>query len=134
MIYGVYPDPNSPLREKEPFKFTESLDIIRSEEDGFSLWGNSGQALAEDILQGSLGNCWFMHGASVVAQQPGRMERVFHNQELSPNGIYALDFYVLGVPTTVVVDDVMVMLMLMLVLLMVLLLVLSLLVLLLLVL
>ena len=107
MIYGVYPDPNSPLLEKEPFKFTESLDIIRSEEDGFSLWGNSGQALAEDILQGSLGNCWFMHGASVVAQQPGRMERVFHNQELSPNGIYALDLYVLGVPTTVVVDDVM---------------------------
>ena len=52
MIYGVYPDPNSPLREKEPFKFTDSLDIIRSEQDGFSLWGSSGRALAEDILQG----------------------------------------------------------------------------------
>ena len=107
MIYGVYADPASSLLNKEPFEFTESLDIIRREEDGYSLWGNSGQALAEDILQGQLGNCWFMHGASVVAQKPGRLEKVFHNNELSPNGIYAVDFYVLGVKTTVIVDDVM---------------------------
>ena len=106
MIFGLYPDPDSPLNELGPYKFTDSLDIIRSEADGYSLWGNSGQALAEDILQGQLGNCWFMHGASVVAQKPGRLEKVFHNQELSPNGIYAVDFYVLGVRTTVVVDDI----------------------------
>ena len=47
-----------------------------------------------------------MHGASVVAQKPGRLEKVFHNNELSPNGIYAVDFYVLGIKTTVIVDDV----------------------------
>ena len=42
MIYGVYEDPSSSLHSKEPFEFTESLDIIRREEDGYSLWGNSG--------------------------------------------------------------------------------------------
>ena len=47
-----------------------------------------------------------MHGASVVAQKPGRLERVFHNNELSPNGIYAVDFFVLGVAVTVYVDDI----------------------------
>ena len=47
-----------------------------------------------------------MRGASVVAQKPGRLEKVFHNNELSPNGIYAVDLYVLGVAVTVYVDDI----------------------------
>ena len=47
-----------------------------------------------------------MHGASVAAQKPGRLEKVFHNDELSPNGIYAVDFFVLGVAVTVYVDDI----------------------------
>ena len=46
-----------------------------------------------------------MHGASAVAQRPGRLERVFLNTELSSNGIYGLQLYVLGVPTTVTIDD-----------------------------
>lgn len=47
-----------------------------------------------------------MHGASCAAQKPGRIENVFLNQELSSNGIYALDFYILGVPATVIIDDI----------------------------
>ena len=42
MIYGVYEDPNSNLKDLEPFSFTESLDIIKDEESGYSFWGNSG--------------------------------------------------------------------------------------------
>ena len=106
MIFGVYDNPRSGVKDLEPFSFTESLDIIKSEEDGYSFWGNSGKAVAEDVLQGQLGNCWFMHGASVVAQKRGRLEKVFHNDELSPNGIYAVDFFVLGVAVTVYVDDI----------------------------
>ena len=48
-----------------------------------------------------------MHGASAVAAKPGRIERVFLNDELSNNGIYGLNFYALGVPTTVLIDDTM---------------------------
>ena len=48
-----------------------------------------------------------MHGASAVAHKPGRLERIFLNNELSNNGIYGLQFYVLGVPATVVIDDTM---------------------------
>jgi hypothetical protein len=46
-----------------------------------------------------------MHGASAVARVPGRIESVFYNTELSSHGIYALQIYVLGIPTTVIIDD-----------------------------
>ena len=48
-----------------------------------------------------------MHGASAVAANPERIESVFLNDDLSNNGIYGLNFYVLGVPTTVLIDDTM---------------------------
>ena len=33
------------------------------------------------------------------------MEKVFLNKETNANGIYGVDFYTLGVPHTVIVDD-----------------------------
>ena len=46
-----------------------------------------------------------MHGASAVARNPERLKRIFYNNGLSNNGIYALRLYVLGIPTTVTIDD-----------------------------
>jgi hypothetical protein len=46
-----------------------------------------------------------MHGASVVAEVPTRLGSVFLNNELSNNGIYGLNVYVLGVPFTLLIDD-----------------------------
>lgn len=46
-----------------------------------------------------------MHGASAVANRAGRLERLFLNDSLSSNGIYGFQFYVLGVPTTLTIDD-----------------------------
>lgn len=73
---------------------------------GHSLWGDQG-IRPEDIIQGSLGNCWLKTAFSSVAEWPGRVEKIFLNvdNELSPNGIYGMTFYSLGVPHTVVVDD-----------------------------
>ena len=48
-----------------------------------------------------------MHGASAVGAKPSRIENLFLNDELSNNGIYGLNFYALGVPTTVLIDDMM---------------------------
>ena len=71
-----------------------------------SLFGSTGIRPA-DIRQGSIGNCWFMSAASAIAEYPGRMEKVFLNSanEISKVGIYAVNFYTLGVPHTVIVDD-----------------------------
>lgn len=61
----------------------------------------------DDINQGGLGNCWFLSAASVLAQKEGRLEKVFLNtaNALNNNGIYAVNFFTLGIPHTVVVDD-----------------------------
>ena len=69
-----------------------------------TLFGEDGVTV-EDINQGSLGNCWFLSGASALAEVPGRIERVFLNTELNDAGIYAVNFYTLGVPHTVIIDD-----------------------------
>jgi hypothetical protein len=47
--------------------WTDSLDIIY-DENNYSLWGSehSDYGHATDVYQGSIGNCWFMHGASAV--------------------------------------------------------------------
>ena len=62
----------------------------------------------DDIIQGNVGNCWFLAAASAVADaDPGLVKKAFLNtsNQLNAAGIYAVDFYTLGVPHTVVVDD-----------------------------
>jgi len=34
---------------------------------------------ADDIIQGDLGNCWFLAAASALAEWPGRLEKIFLN-------------------------------------------------------
>ena len=74
-----------------------------------SLFGNDGKCTYDDIGQGSVGNCWFMAAAASLTQQPGLMEKAFgtHDQfNLSgPRGFYDVNFYLLGVPITIRVDD-----------------------------
>ena len=71
-----------------------------------TLFGSNG-ITEEDIIQGYIGNCWFLAAASAVAEVPGRLEKNFLNNvnELSPNGIYGVTMYALGIPHTVIVDD-----------------------------
>ena len=71
-----------------------------------TLWGSDGITV-DDVRQGLLGNCWYKAAASALAEVPGRLEKVFHNSsnKLNSAGIYAVDFWSLGVPHTVVVDD-----------------------------
>jgi len=71
-----------------------------------TLYGVNGVDQA-DIIQGSLGNCWFLAACHTLSKIPSRVENVFLNLEnkLSPNGIYGVNFYLLGVPHTVIIDD-----------------------------
>lgn len=74
---------------------------------GAKFWGTSGSLSRDDINQGYIGNCWFLAGASAIAEIPGRLEKVFlnHSNDLNDAGIYGVNFYTLGVPHTVIVDD-----------------------------
>ena len=68
------------------------------------LFGRSG-VIPGDVDQGQLGDCWLMAAVSGVAEYPERIESVFHNTEISRNGVYALNIYALGMPHTVIIDD-----------------------------
>ena len=72
---------------------------------GKSLFGDG--ISPDDIDQGGLGNCWFLAAISAIAEKPGRMEKVFLQKEnyLNQAGIYGFNFFTLGVPHTVVIDD-----------------------------
>ena len=87
----------------EKISWVNSIDQ-RFNEGSHSYLGSSGLN-PTDISQGNIGNCWSIAGASSVAEKPERLKKVFLNDEISNNGIYGFQFYVLGVPTTVVVDD-----------------------------
>ena len=89
-----------------PFDFVGSIDVIHPASEGATLFGNGGASFT-DVYQGLLGDCWFMHAQSCVAQKPERLEKIFLNTEISNNGVYGLNMYMLGVPTTVVIDDIM---------------------------
>ena len=71
-----------------------------------TLFGTNG-VTPQDLRQGAIGNCWFISAASALSEHPGRVEKMFLNtvNEISSAGIYAVNFYTLGVPHTVIVDD-----------------------------
>ena len=71
---------------------------------GYSLFGSNGLH-PDDVEQGSIGNCWFLAAASAVAEVAGRFESNWLTQDYNEAGIYAINMFQLGVPITVLVDD-----------------------------
>lgn len=74
---------------------------------GFSLFGADGKCSIDDIGQGSVGNCWFFSAAATLAEKPGMMEKTFGSRDQFNNaaGFFDLKMYLLGVPITIRVDD-----------------------------
>jgi len=66
---------------------------------------------ASDILQGGIGNCWFLTAAAAMAEEDGRLESMFINVDdtsvdgISKNGIYAIKMYALMTEIVVTIDD-----------------------------
>lgn len=58
-----------------------------------------------DILQGRIGNCYFLSAISGLAENEGRISKIFPNLEINKNGIYMARVLQRGVFKEIVVDD-----------------------------
>lgn len=43
-----------------------------------------------DILQGQLGNCWFLCAVASLAERPALIERLFKTAQVNEQGVYKL--------------------------------------------
>jgi len=57
------------------------------------------------ILQGPLADCYFLASISSMAKNPERIQKMFDNRGVSPNGCYTVFGYDCGIKKEIVVDD-----------------------------
>ena len=58
-----------------------------------------------DIMQGSLGDCYFLSSLSCLAEVPSRVADLFVTKTAQSTGRYEVQFFKSGKPLTVVIDD-----------------------------
>lgn len=58
-----------------------------------------------DIIQGSLGNCYFLSALSAMAEFPDRIKRIFASATTNQSGCYAANFCLNGSFKEILVDD-----------------------------
>ena len=61
--------------------------------------------LTNDVVQGEIGDCYFLSVLASFAENPKRIKTFFPSMQISPNGIYEARVYLHGEPVSVVVDD-----------------------------
>ena len=61
--------------------------------------------LCNDVIQGELGDCYFLSALSALAESPERIKRLLPTLKMSDKGVYETLVYLHGDPTHIVVDD-----------------------------
>lgn len=80
------------------------LEFKRISDYTHSMYGDSG-AHPNDVMQGSIGNCWVMASMSAIAEVETRVHNMMFTDSYNDEGIYALKFWALGSPVEISVDD-----------------------------
>lgn len=80
-------------------KFTSASQLFHDEYDVFK--GIS----PNDIMQGALGNCYFLCSLSSLAEYPDLITRLFDFDEVNPYGIHSVWLNLNGIWTQIVLDE-----------------------------
>lgn len=66
---------------------------------------NTDDGLCQDVIQGELGDCYFLSAISALAENPDRIKKLFPTLKVSEKGIFETLVYLHGDPTRIVLDD-----------------------------
>ena len=58
-----------------------------------------------DPIQGYIGNCYLLSVCSAIAEYPNRLKQIFIITEINRAGMYAIQLYIDGTNTKIVIDD-----------------------------
>eukprot|EP00826_Nyctotherus_ovalis_P039385 TRINITY_DN3787_c0_g1_i6.p1 TRINITY_DN3787_c0_g1~~TRINITY_DN3787_c0_g1_i6.p1 ORF type:complete len:929 (+),score=272.17 TRINITY_DN3787_c0_g1_i6:165-2951(+) len=58
-----------------------------------------------DVIQGELGDCYYIAAVTSVSEYPGRITKLFLVNKENKHGCYAVNLYVCGSLCTIIVDD-----------------------------
>lgn len=61
--------------------------------------------MAEDVVQGELGDCYFLSALASLAENPTRLKRYFKNTNLNDAGCFQVQVYIHGLPVSIILDD-----------------------------
>ena len=99
ILWESFPKLNGPETENM-YKKWRRLSAIEPEATLFgTLDGNN------DVVQGALGDCYFLAGVHAYTEFPELFDRVFVTKNANAAGMYLFNVYIRGVPTVVAIDD-----------------------------
>ena len=59
----------------------------------------------KDVIQGSLGNCYFLSVCAIVAEFPHRLSKIYLIKNVNKAGLYSVQFLIDGEKTKIIIDD-----------------------------
>ena len=104
------------LKEKkiDPKAYKDNINEIKVNEIEFyrasEIFDNKYKLFSEkievnDVIQGTLGDCYFLSSVANICRFPGLIKALFKTKELNKDGFYEIIFYIDGIRQIVIVDD-----------------------------
>ena len=63
------------------------------------------EPINEDVIQGELGNCYFLSALQAMSEKPERIKKLVGKNKINENNVYNANVFIHGKPVTIVMDD-----------------------------